>query len=74
MVSSYLHNKSQLVSYNNTFSETKCITCGVPQVSLLGPLLFLLYINISSGFSIFLFADDINIFLDAQTFMTWRRQ
>ena len=40
--SSYLYKRSQFVSYNNTPSETKSITCGVPQGSVLGPLLLFL--------------------------------
>ena len=67
--SSYLSNRSQFVTLNNTNSDTKHITCGVPQGSVLGPLLFLIYINdlpnISNKMKFFLFADDTNIFFEA---------
>ena len=45
LLKSYLSNRNQYVTINGHDSQTKSITCGVPQGSSLGPLLFLLYIN-----------------------------
>ena len=44
-ITSYLSNRTQLVSYNNAISSNLQIKCGVPQGSILSPLFFLLYIN-----------------------------
>ena len=63
---SYLNNRKQFVSYNNANSSEQTIKCGVPQGSILGPLLFILYINdmykISRLLHFIIFADDTNIF------------
>jgi len=63
----YLNERAQYVQYNNTNSTCKPISCGVPQGSILGPLLFLLYINdmvhVSSILLPILFADDTNMFI-----------
>ena len=69
-IKSYLSERSQYVFYNSTKSDLKPITCGVPQGSILGPLLFLLYVNdivnVSDKLFPILFADDTNVFLQGK--------
>ena len=42
---SYLSRRKQLVNVNGRFSELSHVTCGVPQGYILGPLLFIIYVN-----------------------------
>jgi len=67
LVESYLNNRYQCVIYNGTFSEYLPVKHGVPQGSVLGPILFIIYINdlpdsvLHSALEAFLFADDLAI-------------
>ena len=65
---SYLSERSQYVEFQTTQSDTKPITHGVPQGSILGPILFIIDINDFSRasdklFSI-LYADDTSVFIE----------
>ena len=58
---SYLINRTFLVNLGNAFSQPACVSSGVPQGSILGPLLFLIYSNDVSQaveYNLFLYADD----------------
>ena len=61
-VKSYLSKRNQYVEIDGICSDKKQIVCGVPQGSILGPILFLLYINdmanVSDKLRFILFADD----------------
>ena len=63
---SYLCERSQFVDIDGNISSSKSITCGVPQGSILGPLLYLIYVNDihkSCNSNIVSFADDTTLFL-----------
>ena len=67
---SYLSQREQFVNVNGHNSLSLPMTCGVPQGSALGPLLFLLYVNdlpnASSLLTFHLFADDSNIYFSSK--------
>ena len=62
---SYLQGRNQIVSINGAESELTELKHGVPQGSVLGPLLFLIYINdlntCISNSNVYHFADDTNL-------------
>ena len=67
---SYLINRKQFVQYKDTKSSTHTIPCGVPQFSVLGPLLFIIYANDLPNCLTYsktiLFADDTTVYLNSQ--------
>ena len=66
---SYLGGRKQVVEVNGTLSTPLQPTCGVPQGSILGPLLFLVYINdmkSACDCNLFLFADDAALLVSHQ--------
>ena len=72
---SYLSNRCQFTKFGETESLRINITCGVPQGSILGSLLFLLYINDlpqASAFQTVLFADDTCLFFNLTAWVQYK--
>ena len=68
---SYLTDRKQMCKVNQTTSKSRTISCGVPQGSNLGPILFLLYVNdlpnCLKSTSASMFADDTNLTASGNT-------
>jgi hypothetical protein len=74
-IQSFLSNRTQKVKINQTFSTPCKVTSGVPQGSVLGPLLFNLYINdisdnLHQSATIKLFADDVKLYSEFSNIST----
>jgi Reverse transcriptase (RNA-dependent DNA polymerase) len=68
---SYLNDRKQYMQHDDINSDTKSTNCGVPQGSILGPTLFLIYINnikhLNLNGNLFQYADDIALVYSAKT-------
>ena len=71
LIQSYLSDRKQICQLSNKMSSKRNVKCGIPQGSILGSLLFLIYINVLaeclSQATSRLFADDTNLTVAGET-------
>jgi len=67
LIASYLCGRAQRVKVNGIFSSYRHLKCGVPQGSVLGPILFTMFINdifeVVENCSIHAYADDVQLYI-----------
>jgi len=70
MIENYLSNRNSIVNFNGSKSKSEILKCGVPQGSILGPLLFIIFINdlchILTRSNKCLFADDTTLVISGK--------
>ena len=74
---SYLDNRAQRVNINSSLSAFKCINIGVPQGSILGPLLFIIYVNSmpdSVSCKCIMYADDTTLLCSSSDPVTLQQE
>ena len=77
LMKNYLTDKSQCVKIKDCLSENRLVSCGVPQGTVLGPILFTIYVyklfNLPCKGDIISFADDTVVFYESQTWDTLKK-
>ena len=76
-MTSYLHNRTQAVTIQGHLSDPLCVKMGIPQGSILGPLLFLIFINdfpnILDSSTAHMYADDTTVVVSGRDITTVSR-